>query len=174
MTISTNHLWIYGGPRPAPFPDQGRSNCVGKQDYFFPRTPDEAVDFVPIARQLCATCTAFRSCTRWVLSNPVPRDLDDGIFAGLTPDQRSRIWKGEEPYRDWRRDFNYTQRKAKAAARRRARAGVNKRVQRLGELVPCPSCHQTETVVRDRRDRESNRQSYRCNACKAYYLGEAL
>lgn len=163
-------LWLYGGTKPATddFKRDGRCNCINQPDVFF---SDDLSDKV-IAKKMCAECAMLHPCTRWTLEN-YDRQTE-GIFAGMDSDQRRRIANGQERYTDWSKEFNFTQRLARAAARQRDRRGIRKRDRRQAEMPCCPGCGSNQYVVREGRDKTVNRQQYQCTACGPYFLGEEL
>lgn len=122
----TTPLWLYGGERPPSedFLSDPRRNCIKWKGVAWLFFSDDLVE-QQMAKRLCATCPLFRACTRWSLAHD--RELEYGIFAMMTADRRHRIAEGREKYADPRRDFNFAQNAAKAAARKRARQGVHKR-----------------------------------------------
>lgn len=150
------------------FKKDQRCNCIGKKEFFF---SDDLSDQA-IARKLCAECPLLHPCTLWTLTTWQLQPY--GIFAGMDPDQRARIAMGREDYWDWARDFNYAAKAARAAARMREKNRIRKRDQRRAELPLCPGCGNSQHIIREGRDRNTNRQQYQCTACGPYFLGEEL
>jgi transcription factor WhiB len=176
MTVTTYNpknrkppLWIYGGEKPAPddFMANPRRNCKERGHYFF----SEDLQDIAEATRLCATCPLLRPCTRWTLENS--EFLPEGIFAGMDATWRRRIFYGVETYWDWAKEYNHARAAAKAAARQREKKGIRKRDQRNAELPECSQC-QSRKVIREGRDKISNRQQYQCKACGHCFLGEEL
>jgi ribosomal protein L37AE/L43A len=146
--------------------------CLQQSHFFFSEDLSEQV----IAKKICASCPMLHPCTAWALSDH-GYDLNNDyywIIAGLDPDQRRRIREGRETFYDWTTDFSYAQSFSKAASRERSRKGTKKREQRRSEMPCCPGCGSSQYVNRDGRDRETDRQKYRCTACGPYFLGEEL
>jgi predicted RNA-binding Zn-ribbon protein involved in translation (DUF1610 family) len=168
-------LWVYGGHKPAPddFKSSPKRNCIGHGLLFF---SDDLSDQAA-AKNLCATCPLFRLCTRWTLENLEVEAQEggfEGIFAGMNGDWRRRIYYGLENYWDWRKAHNHARNAAKAAARKREQAGERKRDHRYAELEDCPRCGNREDVMREGRDRITDRQVYRCMDCGHRFQGELL
>ena len=153
----TTPLWVRGRPSPA-FLSDPRRMCIGKWELFF----DESIEALAACQALCVKCALFQECTRWALT----RDLEFGVFAGLTPQVRSRIRLTGEQYYDWRRGWS---------RRRRTKNRISgKFSQGRREMPPCVNCGLPDRVVRYGRSRESNRQRYQCRACRKTFLGETL
>jgi hypothetical protein len=152
------------------FKNTHSSACIHRSHIFY----SEDLSDQALAKSLCATCPTFKACALWALLSP-DCDTEFAIVAGMDPDWRRRIREGREHFWDWRRDFNYAQRAARAASRKREHAGVHKREQRLREIPPCPDCGSNEYVNRDGRDKLLNRQRYQCTVCEpSYFLGGTL
>jgi Transcription factor WhiB len=151
------------------FKNNHRSACINWQEVMF---DDEDLSNQVIARKLCASCVNFKSCALWALYGHC--DTEFAIVAGMDPDQRRRIREGRESFWDWRREFNYAQRAAKAAKHTRARNGVRKRDQRRDEIPLCRGCDSNQYVHRDGRDKSTDRQRFKCTDCGSYFLGEEL
>lgn len=49
---------------------------------------------IAAARQVCATCPIWETCLEWAVGH----ELNFGVYAGTTPDQRRRIAKGVDPW----------------------------------------------------------------------------
>jgi transcription elongation factor Elf1 len=148
-----------------------RRGCIHQGHIFYSEDLSDQV----IAKSICAKCPVFQSCAVWSLHG----DLDQhneyyGISAGMSPDQRRRIREGRERFWDWRRDFNYVQRAAKAAARKREHDGIRKRERRREEMPLCPDCESNENIQRVGRNKITNRQRYQCTTCGSRFEGEEL
>ena len=150
---------------------EGNCACADRWHVFY---SDDLTDQAA-AKKICATCPVLHPCTLWALFGNFDRGGDAyGIIAGLDPDQRERIRSGREHFWDWTKDFNWAEKATRAAARERERRKIRKRDQRRNEIRPCPGCGSNQYVVREGRDRVTNRQHYQCTACGPYFLGEAL
>jgi len=132
--------------------------CVEHLEEYF----DEGLEALATTRALCVKCPAFQACTNWSLAHH--EDLPYGIFAGLTPEQRTRIVHGVDEYKDWRQDYLRSRVKQSYKIRRKVRA----------PNPPCPTCGRSDTVRKD--GVVDNRQRYRCRECKhpRVFLGEEL
>ena len=165
-------MWFRVGRR-RPVTDEFKNThhcgCARQIDLFYSEDLSEQVQ----AKKVCAECPVFRPCALWALLSP-DCDTDFAIVAGMDPNQRLRIREGREHFWDWRRNFDYTQRAARAASRKRERNGIRKRDQRRDEIPPCPGCGSNQYVHRDGRDKVQNRQRYQCTACGPHFMGEEL
>jgi hypothetical protein len=164
-------LWVHTNEPTDLFKRDPRCMCIDHQDIYF---SEKWEDFAR-CQALCVQCPLFKDCTRWTLAN-YP-DLPFGTFAGMHQDLRARIYSGREDYYDWRQDWNrreYVRKVSRAVNRRNQRQGVSKRARKTEELPPCPLCECSEAVTRWGRDRETNRQLYRCVDCRKQWRGEEL
>ena len=171
MTTRQPPLWLRGEVS-TNFHDDPRKMCRGKRDQFF----DESIEGLAACQALCVVCPLFRDCTRWTLSQPV-RDLEFGIFAGLTPHVRAQIASGKVEYYDWRQDwhrYHYTKKLAAAKSRQIYKTGRGKAVRTRLSMPPCAYCDDPAGVVRYGRARETSQQRYRCRSCRKTFLGERL
>lgn len=77
---------------------RSRSACtLPYRELFF--DPDTVMD----ARDICYECPVFEACTAWSLPRfPL---IPEGVYAGLSSEQRGAIYRGERRWRDWRPDW---------------------------------------------------------------------
>jgi predicted RNA-binding Zn-ribbon protein involved in translation (DUF1610 family) len=139
-------------------------------DVFFPDEGHE-IQALADAQAICARCPVFQDCTRWTLAN-YP-NLEFGIFAGLTPSVREKLWNGDIDYYDWRQDWAkrwYVTHRAQLRAKRLLEAGQGKRAQAKANMPVCPHCGQNSTVCRNGTVR--NKQRYRCTDCNKNFSQE--
>jgi predicted RNA-binding Zn-ribbon protein involved in translation (DUF1610 family) len=166
-------LWYRLRLRRSQFSDDFKKSpecaCIDQWHFFFSNDlSDQAV-----AKKICATCPMLRPCTMWAIHGGYDGDDPFWIIAGMEPEWRRLIREGHENFWDWSQEFNFPAQAARAAARKRAYRGQRKRDQRRADKAPCPRCGSNECVVRDGRDRTTNRQQYRCFDCGPF-LGEEL
>jgi predicted RNA-binding Zn-ribbon protein involved in translation (DUF1610 family) len=143
------------------FKNDPRRACLNQVHIMFSEDLCEQV----MAKKLCASCRLFKECALWSLNAAEWEVPEFGIIAGMDPDQRRRIRERREHFWDWRRDFNYTQRVARAAARKRETE------RHRAEIPLCPGCGSNYDVIRDRWNRSVNQQRYHCTACGSYFVG---
>lgn len=78
---------------------QDRAECIGSDpELFFPDTyKGPNLKIVQKAKAVCERCTVTEQCAEYALN----AQETDGIWGGLTPDERRAIWRKVIRGRQW-------------------------------------------------------------------------
>ena len=71
---------------------QDDAACAGNPDPFFPAAADGHGDPYRAARRICTGCPAKAACLAYAIDN----NLGDGMYGGLTPNERKTFTRNEK------------------------------------------------------------------------------
>lgn len=83
-------------------PSYPNAKCIDPDidpELFFPVSTEQLQRDLPAVRKICQSCDHQPDCMKWAIDN----HEEHGIWGGLTPDDRKRVWKARQMRRSQKR-----------------------------------------------------------------------
>jgi Transcription factor WhiB len=75
--------------------DEARCREIGSEFFFYPKG-GEGVALAKVAKSICSECLVIDHCFEFVMRMEESQNDRHGVWAGLTPKERSRIASRQE------------------------------------------------------------------------------